>query len=168
MLPFHVDLTHGESPYRQIVYAATRAIVSGELAVGAPFPSVRNLSQSLKINPNTAQKAVSELVRKGMLEVQPGIGTVIADWGPATAAERKELLSEELERLLVEARRLGVTLDQLEDAVAEGWSELFGDDGVARSVAGDGFAEPEDGDGSVETEVVEDSDKGTSPTEGAA
>lgn len=135
MLPFKVELSPGESPYRQIVYSATRAIVSGELAVGAPFPSVRTLSQSLKINPNTAQKAVSELVREGLLEVNPGIGTLVADWGPASARKRKELLSEELERLLVEAKRLGVTLRELEEAVAEGWDELFGPEGDIRGEA---------------------------------
>jgi GntR family transcriptional regulator len=128
MLPFEVELTSGESPYRQIVYAATRAVVSGDLAVGAPFPSVRVLSQSLKVNPNTAQKAVAELVRAGLLEVRPGVGTVVADWGPATAAERRALLSGELERLLVEARRLGVTRRELVDAVGVRWVELFGDD----------------------------------------
>jgi GntR family transcriptional regulator len=128
MLPFEVVLASGESPYRQIVYAATRAVVSGDLAVGAPFPSVRVLSQSLKVNPNTAQKAVAELVRAGLLEVRPGVGTVVADWGPASAAERRALLSGELERLLVEARRLGVTRRDLLDAVGERWVELFGDD----------------------------------------
>jgi GntR family transcriptional regulator len=128
MLPFEVALASGESPYRQIVYAATRAVVSGDLAVGAPFPSVRVLSQSLKVNPNTAQKAVAELVRAGLLEVRPGVGTVVADWGPASAAERRALLSGELERLLVEARRLGVTRRDLLDAVGERWVELFGDD----------------------------------------
>lgn len=128
MLPFDVVLTSGESPYRQIVYAATRAVVSGELAVGAPFPSVRVLSQSLKVNPNTAQKAVAELVRAGLLEVKPGVGTVVADWGPASAAERRALLSEEVERLLVEARRLGITRRELLDAVGERWTELFEDD----------------------------------------
>lgn len=144
MLPFQIELTHGESPYRQIVYAATRAVVSGELAVGSPFPSVRTLSQSLKVNPNTAQKAVSELVRDGLLEVKPGIGTVVADWGPASARERRKLLSDELERLLVEARRLGVTRKELQDAVAEGWRELFATDG---DLEGDfeGDQEREDG-----------------------
>lgn len=128
MLPFEVALTAGESPYRQIVYAATRAVVSGDLTVGAPFPSVRVLSQSLKVNPNTAQKAVAELVRAGLLEVRPGVGTVVANWGPASAAERRALLSGELERLLVEARRLGVTKRELLDAVGERWVEMFGDE----------------------------------------
>ena len=78
MLPFDVELRGGESPYRQIVYAATKAIVSGELAPGDPFPSVRELSQALKINPNTGQKVIAELTRDGLLEVRPGIGTVVA------------------------------------------------------------------------------------------
>lgn len=103
--------------------------------MGAPFPSVRTLSQSLKINPNTAQKAVSELVREGLLEVNPGIGTLVADWGPASARKRKELLSDELERLLVEAKRLGVTLRELEEAVAERWDDLFGPEGDIRGEA---------------------------------
>jgi GntR family transcriptional regulator len=128
MLPFAIKLTSGESPYRQIVYAATRAVVSGELLPGAPFPSVRVLSQSLKINPNTAQKAISELVRDGMLEVKPGVGTVVAEWGPATAAERAALLSADVERLVVEARRLGVPRRDLATAIEETWARLFDDD----------------------------------------
>ena len=128
MLPFDLKLTSGESPYRQIVYAATRAVVSGELAVGAPFPSVRTLSQSLKVNPNTAQKAVAELVRSGLLEVKPGVGTVVAHWGPSSPEDRRELLSDDVERLLVQARRLGVTRQELHDAISDEWAELFGED----------------------------------------
>lgn len=128
MLPFPIELSGGESPYRQIVYAATRAVVSGDLTVGSAFPSVRVLSQSLKVNPNTAQKAVAELVREGLLEVRPGVGTVVADWGPASAAQRTALLSEDLERILVEARRLGVSRDDFQRAVDERWNELFGTD----------------------------------------
>lgn len=129
MLPFHVELTPGESPYRQIVYAATKAVVAGELVPGAPFPSVRAISQALKVNPNTAQKAVAELVRDGLLEVKPGVGTVVASWGGATARERRRLLADPLERLLVEARRLGLTRKEVEAAVEERWDELFEDAG---------------------------------------
>lgn len=129
MLPFKVELSSGESPYRQIVYAATKAVVSGELPPGAPFPSVRTLSQSLKVNPNTAQKAVAELVRDGILEVKPGVGTVVSEWGGATARERRELLADPVERLVVEARRLGLTRQEVQEAVEERWAELFADAG---------------------------------------
>src|SRR5689334_9118167 len=109
MLPFDVVLRAGESPSRQIVYAATKAVVSGELPAGAPFPSVRELSQALKINPNTAQKVIAELTRDGLLDVRPGIGTVVTAGRKAPAAERRQLLSHEVEQLVVEAKRLGVT-----------------------------------------------------------
>lgn len=127
MLPFDVQLRPGESPYRQVVYAATRAIVSGELPAGSPFPSVREISQALKINPNTAHKVVSELVRDGLLEVLPGIGTQVSSQRTATAAERRQLLSDEVEQLVVEAKRLGLEREQVQEAIASCWAELFGD-----------------------------------------
>ena len=129
MLPFDVEITSGESAYRQIVYAATKAIVSGELLPGVPFPSVRVISQALKVNPNTAQKAVGELIREGLLEVQPGVGTLVAQWGPASPKERSALLHGDLERLIVESRRLGLSIQELEAALRERWDELFGSEG---------------------------------------
>ena len=126
MLPFAVVLKAGESPYRQVVYAATRAIVSGELLPGAAFPSVRELSQALKINPNTAQKVVAELVRDGLIEVRPGIGTTVATGRRASAAERRALLSGEVEQLVVEAKRLGLGERDVLDAITARWAELFG------------------------------------------
>jgi GntR family transcriptional regulator len=126
MLPFKVVLRSGESPYRQVVHAATRAVVSGELPGGAPFPSVRELSQQLKINPNTAHKVVAELVRTGILEVRPGIGTVVATDRRASPEERRELLSREVERLVVEAKRLDLEVEEVMAAVAGRWAELTG------------------------------------------
>jgi GntR family transcriptional regulator len=126
MLPFTVEIRPGESPYRQIVYAATKAILSGDLAPGAAFPSVRELSQALKINPNTAQKVVAELVRTGMLEVHPGVGTVVAAGRRASASERRSLLSDDVEQLVVDARRLGLRESEVLSAVAARWTELFG------------------------------------------
>jgi len=126
MLPFRDELRPGESPYRQIVFAATRAVLAGELPAGSAFPSVRELSQALKINPNTAHKVVQELVRGGILEVRPGIGTVVTGSPRATAEERRELLSREVEALVVEAKRLGLTAEDVLGAVEARWAELFG------------------------------------------
>ena len=78
MLPFSVRFKAGEPVYTQVVYAAVRAMVSGQLRMGDVFPSVRALSQELRINPNTAQKVIGALKEKGLLEVQPGVGTLVA------------------------------------------------------------------------------------------
>jgi GntR family transcriptional regulator len=124
MLPFPVDLRPGESPYRQVTYAATKAIVAGTLPPGASFPSVRELSTALRINPNTAHKVVAELVRAGLLEVLPGVGTVVAHGRAASDHERQALLARPLEQLVVEARRLGLPLDAVQDALAAQWQAI--------------------------------------------
>jgi GntR family transcriptional regulator len=128
MLPFQITLRPGESPYRQIVFAATKAVMAGELVPGSAFPSVRELSQALKINPNTAQKAVAELVRDGLLEVRPGVGTVVSAGRKGSAAEKRALLSAEVEQLVVEARRLGLRQSEVTNAISARWAELFGED----------------------------------------
>jgi GntR family transcriptional regulator len=136
MLPFEVVLRPGQSPFRQVVYAATRAAVSGELRAGDRFPSVRELSQALKINPNTAHKAVAELVRDGVLEVLPGVGTVVAARPHTSAAERRRLLSEEVEQLVVAAKRLGLREADVVGAVSARWAELTDGASPASPVAG--------------------------------
>ncbi|MBL0170513.1 MAG: GntR family transcriptional regulator [Gemmatimonadaceae bacterium] len=135
MLPFSVTLTTGESPFRQIVYAATKAVVSGELVEGSAFPSVRELSQTLKINPNTAHKVVAELVRNGLLEVMPGLGTVVSAGRKSSAAERRALLSREVEQLVVEAMRLGLKEADVVNALSLRWAELSAPVGVSKSAA---------------------------------
>ncbi len=124
MIPFRVSFRPGVSIYEQVVYAAKKAIVSGLLRPGAAFPSVRALSTELKINPNTAHKVVAELTAQGLLEVMPGIGTTVAKPQSATAAERKRLLGGDVERLVVEAKKLGLELDLVLEAVTEHWEAL--------------------------------------------
>lgn len=124
MLPFTVRLRTGVSVYRQLVYAVQKAVVSGQLLPGDRFPSVRNLSQELRINPNTAQKVVRRLVDQGLLEVQPGIGTVVGRLPESTPRERSALLEDEVEQVVVEARRLSLTREQLVRAVEDQWERL--------------------------------------------
>ena len=133
MLPFSIALRPGEPVVDQVVYAVTRAVVSGQLRPGDRFPSVRTLSQALKINPNTAQRIVALLVEAGLLGVEPGIGTVVTSQrsgrGSGGAARREDLasLGERLaEPLVVEARRLGLDLNALLDMVRDHWKRLDG------------------------------------------
>jgi GntR family transcriptional regulator len=124
MIPFRVVLQPGLSIYDQVVYAAKKAIVSGQMLPGESFPSVRTISTALRINPNTAHKVVSQLIAEGLLEVRPGLGTVVSERAPSTAAERGNLLKHELEHLVVEAKRLGLTLDEVTAALQRHWTRL--------------------------------------------
>ena len=99
-------------------------MVSGQLRPGDPFPSVRALSQALKINPNTAHKVIAQLIAEGLLEVRPGMGTVVAQPRAGGRSERERLLRTEVEQLVVKARRLGLTLEDVQSAVEAHWRKL--------------------------------------------
>ena len=126
MIPFRIQFEPGISLYEQVVYAAKKAVVSGQMRAGDAFPSVRELSKALKINPNTAHKVVIELVDEGILEVRSGIGTVVAKRASSTAADRGNLLNKELEQMIVEAKGLGLSLDDVTSAVSDHWKRLDG------------------------------------------
>lgn len=124
MIPFRVQFRAGASLFEQTVYAAKRAMVSGQMRPGDSFPSVRALSKELKINPNTAAKIVGQLINDGLLETRPGIGTVVAQMPDPTRKERSELLGQEMEQLVVDAKRLGVGLDETIASLSSHWERL--------------------------------------------
>ena len=127
MLPFAISLRTGLPIYEQVIYAVTRAVVSGQLRAGDAFPSVRSLSQELKINPNTAHRIVAALIEDGLLVVRPGIGTLVADVRPVAAGARRLVLEDEGERLVVTARRAGLTLQDVLTAVRRHWARTTGE-----------------------------------------
>ena len=124
MLPFTIEFRPGVPLFEQLIYAVKKAAISGLLKPGDRFPSVRALSQELRIHPNTAHKAAAALVAEGLLEVHPGIGTVVGNIPEGTALERGDLLGGEVERLVVEAKKLGLSVTDLQNAVATHWKHL--------------------------------------------
>ena len=124
MLPFQLQFKTGVPAYEQVVYSVKKAIISGALKPGDKFPSVRTLSQELRINPNTAHKVVAALVNEKLLEVNPGIGTIVAEAHPSTPAERSELLGDEIERVVVEAKQLHLEIDDVVKAIKQHWNRL--------------------------------------------
>ena len=124
MLPFPITLKAGLPVAEQIIFAARKAMVAGQLRAGDKFPSVRVLSQELRINPNTAHKVVAALVAEGVLVTTPAIGSVVAERAAGGRKERAELLGAEVEWLVVEAKKLGLDLGDVQAAVAEHWRRL--------------------------------------------
>lgn len=124
VLPFRLTFRPGVPISDQVVYAATRAIVAGQLLAGEAFPSVRTLSRELKINPNTAHKVITQLLNDGLLESRPGIGTVVAELPRSTATQRTELLGPQIEELVVEAKRLSIDLEDMTTAISRHWKRL--------------------------------------------
>lgn len=138
VIPFRVNFRPGVSLYEQVVYAATKAVISGQLRRGDVFPSVRTLSKELKINPNTAHKVVAHLVTAGLLETRPGVGTVVAALPESSAAERTKLLGGEIEQLVVEAKKLGIGLEDMMASMSAHWKRLGGADAPSSTGRGRG------------------------------
>ncbi len=124
MLPFSITLKPGLPITEQVIFAVKKAVVAGQLKPGQPFPSVRVVSQELQINPNTAHKIVAALVAQGVLITTPAVGSVVAERAADDHAGRAELLGAEVERLVVEAKKLGLDLDDVQAAVAAHWKKL--------------------------------------------
>lgn len=124
MLPFPVELKTGSSVSEQVIYAVKKAVISSQMQTGDKFPSVRTLSQELRINPNTAHKVIAALISEGLLEVKPGIGTIVGKKAKATAQQRSELLGGEVERLVVEAKKLRLEVGDVTRAVEQHWNKL--------------------------------------------
>jgi GntR family transcriptional regulator len=136
VIPFRVPFRAGVPLFEQIVYASKKAMISGQLRPGDPFPSVRTLSKELKINPNTAHKVVTHLISEGLLETHPGIGTVVASPPDSSRKERTQLLGHEIEELVVEAKRLGIGRDEMLTAISAHWQRLSSDDTENKSSDG--------------------------------
>jgi len=121
---FRFSLQPGQSIFDQVVYAAKKAFIGGEFLPGQPFPSVRTMASELKIHPNTAHKVVQHLIQERFLEARPGIGTVVAELPEARAGDRKRLLRQEVEQLVVEAKRVGLELEDVVQAIEAKWASL--------------------------------------------
>jgi DNA-binding transcriptional regulator YhcF (GntR family) len=124
LLPFPLQIQPGLPISEQLVYAVKKAMSSGLLKPGSRFPSVRTVSEELRIHPNTAHKAVAVLVGEGILEVHPGIGTVVGKPPPAPSAKEMKHLADQVERLVVEAKNGRLRLDELQAMVERQWKRL--------------------------------------------
>ena len=75
---FSIDVFSRVPVYEQIIKQAEDYVSNGLLRSGDKIPSVRNLSVSLSVNPNTIQKAYSDLDARGIIYSVPGIGCFVA------------------------------------------------------------------------------------------
>ena len=74
-----LDLKSRKSIYEQVMDQLKEQIMTGQMATGEKLPSVRELSKSITVNPNTVQKADRELERQGYVYTTSGVGTFVAD-----------------------------------------------------------------------------------------
>lgn len=108
-----IDKLSQKPVYEQIIEGIERNILLGVFSPGSCLPSLRELSASLGINPNTIQKAYAELTRRGIICPAPGSGCYVSH--NALSLLRTEALKklETLSELLRELRLAGVTREEI-------------------------------------------------------
>ena len=74
-----IEFNNNEPIYMQIVELIKRAIATGELCENEKIPSIRDMSKDLKVNPNTMQRAYSELELMGVTYTKRGMGSFVSD-----------------------------------------------------------------------------------------
>jgi len=103
----------GDKPvYQQIMAALRGAILKGELIPGQKVPSVREVAAEAQVNPNTVQRAFSELEREGLLMGGGTSGRTVTTDETVLAAMRQETLQELARECMERFAVFGVTLAQ--------------------------------------------------------
>jgi GntR family transcriptional regulator len=115
-LQFSIDPRAARPIYVQIMDEVRRLIVTGELSPDDPLPSVRQLAADLRLNHNTIVQAYRELEREGIVYVRRGQGTFVAAQR-APQVQRERVIAEIAERAAGDARRHGVAIDELVEAL---------------------------------------------------
>ena len=102
--------------YEQVTEKLKELMLLGVLKENEPLPSVRSLAMDLSINPNTIQRAYTELERKGYIYTVKGKGSFVAENGEMKENRRKEVLVQ-VSEIIDEAIRLGISDREIKNMV---------------------------------------------------
>lgn len=117
-MTFSLDLA--KPLYEQVLNQIRNAIARGEVELGTKLPSVRELAQQLRVNPNTVMRAYQELERDSLIETRRGQGTFITTSEEIVTAIKKGLAQEAVENFISAMSSLGIDLDAAVDLIKEG------------------------------------------------
>jgi GntR family transcriptional regulator len=122
---FILNPQSGTPIYRQLIDQVRRMVASGQLAAGAALPSVRELALEHAINPMTISKAYSLLESEGVLERQRGKPMTVAaqDRMQVPRTQRLQQLEAQIDHLVLSARQLELTQEDLAKAIRKKWSD---------------------------------------------
>lgn len=109
-----VDVKSRIPIYEQIIASVKDSVISGLMTADEPLPSVRSLAGELAINPNTIQKAYSELERQGIVYSVPGRGSFIAADTASIEKQHRENILFSIDSLVDEALKAGIKIDEID------------------------------------------------------
>jgi GntR family transcriptional regulator len=125
MLHFHINPHSGLPVYRQMIDQFKYYIASAALKPGEQLPSIRELAQTLAINPTTVVRVYTELERDGVIDMRHGKGAFVAAGARRMTPEERERALRPLARqLAVEASQVGAASREVLRLLNEELDEL--------------------------------------------
>ena len=115
---FVVDVMSRVPVYEQIIKQVEQ-VLTGILKEGDKLPSVRSLSVKLSINPNTIQKAYTELDRRQLIITVPGKGSFISEKAIEVVGANSREKMTELNKIIRELALAGVTKEEIINNIEE-------------------------------------------------
>ena len=122
---FTLKANSGIPIYRQLVEQVRRMVAGGQLAPGAPLPSVRDLALKHTVHPMTISKAYSQLEAEGLLERNRGKPMTVAEprRGQTGLAPRLRQIEPQLDALVLAAKQLQLSEAELAKLLRKKWEE---------------------------------------------
>lgn len=127
-MPWNLD--DSRPIYLQLMERIQHDIISGVYQPGDKLPSVRDLALDAAVNPNTMQKALSELERGGLVYSHRTSGRFITDDSTLLKKIKTDLAQEYISTFLSQMRRLGVNDSETLEMIKE---TLGGEDNETNS-----------------------------------
>lgn len=116
-MPWNLDSSR--PIYLQIIERVQMDIITGRYQPGDKLPSVRDLAQEAAVNPNTMQKALSELERSGLIYSQRTSGRFITEDKELIHQMKKELAAAEVSAFVAHMKQPGITPEEIRQLLAE-------------------------------------------------
>lgn len=105
--------------YIQLIEYLKFKIISGELQIGSRLESVRTMAEEAEVNPNTMQRALSELEREGLVYSQRTKGRFVTEDKSKIEDLKKSIAKMEIEKLREILNRLGYDEEQMIEIIIE-------------------------------------------------
>lgn len=121
---FVVDVMSRVPVYEQIIKQVEEQVLTGILKEGDKLPSVRSLSVKLSINPNTIQKAYTELDRRQLIITVPGKGSFISEKAIEVVGANSREKMTELNKIIRELALAGVTKEEIINNIEEVFNNM--------------------------------------------
>ena len=116
-MPWNLDSSR--PIYLQIIERVQMDVITGRYQPGDKLPSVRDLAQEAAVNPNTMQKALSELERSGLIYSQRTSGRFITEDKELIHQMQKKLAAAEVSAFVAHMKQLGITPEEIRQLLAE-------------------------------------------------